>query len=64
MSHLERKYGIREKGFNLGMEQIKQRILAKSNKMKRTLHNLSKTECLHPIKISFTGIFAEIQWKR
>ena len=34
-SHLERKYGIHEKGFNLVMEQIKQRILAKSTKIKR-----------------------------
>ena len=34
-SHLERKYGKHEKGFNLVIEQIKQRILAKSTKIKR-----------------------------
>ena len=43
-SHLARKYSIHEKGFNLVMEQIKQRILAKSTKIKRYTERVAQFE--------------------
>ena len=63
MNILDKKYHLMKFGFKYGIETIKQRILAKANKVKRYKNSTNIIDCSKVTNQDSSKVWKVIQWK-